>query len=581
MWNLNRMRKSAGNICLVLFIAFLFSITVAPFTMIGSAEASYPTVTVVEKNSNGQWVEGNDKTIQVNNNGYYHLLIDLAVNPLSPINFNELRIDFDNGGGKVVSVYANNTPDSVYYNTYSKVYSIVYDAPSDFKNPVYNVVYGKVYVGSTSLYSVILTLNPQPPSTPSTPDPVIPKVETKTTTTDTGVVTQIGDAATVAVDTTKLTDLINSDKPVIIEVPVNTVASTIKVEMTASLFNASADKQKEITIKTDDVQFVIPPAAFKVKALDDMIKADPTTKVTLNVKEVTPASISLADKMGTPANANLKAVGKVFDFELMAKSSTSESRISEFGKKLRVAIPYTDGDITGIKEDSLGAYRVTATGLQFLGGDVDKAKNQVWFETGSFSNYTLMAKLAAFGDIMGHWAKTDIELLAEKGIVKGVSENSFAPAATITRAEFAALLVRALNLTDAKPATATFKDIKSTAWYYGAVEAAAAKGLVTGYNGNFNPAGKITRQEMAVMIARALKVGGKNVTLTSSETAQQLSKFSDKQQIAGWAQDSVAIAVKEKVVNGRTANTFVASANANRAEGTVMIKRVLEGLGKL
>ncbi|MFZ3171026.1 MAG: hypothetical protein WA118_03455 [Carboxydocellales bacterium] len=191
-----------------------------------------------------------------------------------------------------------------------------------------------------------MNLQPEPPSTggssggsTTTPEPA---TTTTTTTTDTGVVTVTAGNAIVAVDTTLLTAMINSDKPVVIEVPANTVASTIKVEMAASLLNASADKQKEITIKTDDVQFVIPPAAFDVKALQDMLKADPNTKITLSVKEVTPASISLADKMGTPANANLKAIGKVFDFELMAKSSTSESKISEFGKKLRVAIPYRD-----------------------------------------------------------------------------------------------------------------------------------------------------------------------------------------------------------------------------------------------
>jgi hypothetical protein len=168
-------------------------------------------------------------------------------------------------------------------------------------------------------------------------------------------------------------------------------------------------------------------------------------------------------------------------------------------------------------------------------------------------------------------------LLVDKGIVKGIAANKFAPDATITRAQFATLLVKALGLADVKPAQATFKDVKAGAWYYGTVEAAAANGLVAGSKGSFNPEGKITRQEMAVMIANALKVGGKNVTADSTE----LAKFSDKSQIASWAQSSVAVAVKEGIITGRTADTVVPEVNATRAEGTVMIKKVLGSLGKL
>jgi len=79
------------------------------------------------------------------------------------------------------------------------------------------------------------------------------------------------------------------------------------------------------------------------------------------------------------------------------------------------------------------------------------------------------------------------------------------------------------------------------------------------------------------MVANALKVGGKDV---SADTAE-LDKFSDKSEIANWAQSSVAVAVKEGIITGRTATTVVPKANATRAEGTVMIKKVLSSLGEL
>lgn len=517
MWKFTRTRYTAGNICLVLFTAFLFTILVSPFAMVGNAEAALVGT-------------GNAKVTAYETDvdyDEYALLVQLAVSPLT--DFDSIKIDFTGANG-VISVYGGDFNKTYVNNSvYGAVYSLVYDVPSTFSVPVSNQVYGKVYVDGEYLYEVIITLSSPPPNG--------------------------GGGGT--------------------SVPVTNGG----VEKPASDLVGSG--AKEVSIKTGNISFVVPAGALNVPQLAELLKEDPNAKVTFTVKEVTPASVNLSDKMGKPEFANLKAIGKVFDFTIIAKSGDEEIKISNFGKKLKVAIPYSDSDLGGISENSLGAYRITVNGLVFLGGEVDKDKNLVWFETDSFSNYTLMAKVAAFADIMDHWAKNDIELMAEKGIVKGMTDNLFAPNANITRAQFATLLVKALGLTEVKPAVGTFKDVNSNAWYYSTVETAAANGIAAGFDGKFNPEGKITRQEMAVMIAKALKIGGKTVTLNSAEVDQLLNKFSDRQEIAAWAKDSVAVAVKEGIINGRTENTFVAKANATRAEGTVMLKKNLGSLGKL
>lgn len=576
MWNFTRSRQTAGNICLILFTAFLLTILVAPFSMVGSAEAS---ITPVQQSGVG-YVESDTVTVDGTDAGY-NLLVKLAAeNPLTAMTHSlSIKLVKD---GSVISVIYGDDASYVGDSVYGAVYSMVYLAPANFTHST-TQVYGYVYWNDILLNTVILTLNPPPPDagpvddgSPSPSGGGSTPTETVTDT-PTGIVSveKADDGqttATVEVDTTKVEALINSSQEVVIEaVPTGTTADTVKVELAATIMDSLAEKSKDLSIKTDEVQFVIPPAALDVAALKDLVKADPTTKITLTVTEVkqTPA---------VTANANLQPVGKVFNFELLAKSSSgSESKISTFAKALKVAIPYTVSDLNGVNENRLGAYRVTVNGLVFLGGEVDTAKKIVWFETGSFSEYTLMAKIAAFADIVKHWAKADIEVLVEKGIVKGVSASNFAPDSSITRAQFATLLVKALGLADVKPAKATFKDVKAGAWYYGTVEAAAAKGLVAGFNGSFNPEGKITRQEMAVMVAKALEVGGKKVSADTS----LLSKFSDKGDIAVWAQSSLAVAVKEGIITGRTATTVVSKANATRAEGTVMIKKVLSSLGKL
>jgi hypothetical protein len=201
---------------------------------------------------------------------------------------------------------------------------------------------------------------------------------------------------------------------------------------------------------------------------------------------------------------------------------------------------------------------------------------------GSSTPVTPAPTTSTYSDIANHWAKADIEQLAKLGIVKGMSDGKFAPDATITRAQFAAFLIRALGLSESKSSKATYTDVATTAWYFGVVEAANANGLVKGLpNGKFNPNGNISRQEMAVMVSRALKVAGKTTTLTTKEIEEQLAKFNDKGQIANWASESVALAADQEIVNGRTSTTFVPTSNATRAEGVVMIKRVMGNLGKL
>lgn len=528
MWNFTRTRTTAGNICLVLFTAFLFTILVSPFAMVGNAEAALV-------GTGNEKVTAYETDLEYDD---YAFLVQLAVNdPLT--DFDSIRVDFVDKDGVIFSVYGGDFSKTYVTNSvYGAVYQLVYDVPATFSVPVSNQVYGTVYVDSIPLYNVIISLSTPPDESGDDDD-------------DDGG----GGGSPGSPDTT--------------------------VKVVKPVSDLVGSKAKEVSIKVGKISFVVPAGALDVKELADIIKADPNAKVSFNVKEVTPESVKLADKMGKTEFGNLKALGKVFDFEIIVLSGDNEVKISKFNKKLKVAIPYNDADLGGVKETRLIAARVTANGLVLLGGDVDTDNNLVWFETDSFSNYTLMLRTVAFADIMSHWAKNDIELLSDNGIVKGMDYTMFAPDASITRAQFATLLVKALGLNEVKPATGTFKDVASTAWYYGTVETAAANGIVAGFNGSFNPDGKISRQEMAVMIAKALNVGGKSTSLTSEEAAQLLSKFSDSKQIAAWAKEGVAAAVKEGIITGRTADTFVGMANATRAEGTVMIKKNLDSLGKL
>jgi hypothetical protein len=189
------------------------------------------------------------------------------------------------------------------------------------------------------------------------------------------------------------------------------------------------------------------------------------------------------------------------------------------------------------------------------------------------SIYAVIEHSKSFSDLTGHWSKRDVELMANKFIVRGVTEDRFAPDQNITRAEFAALLVRALGLTE--KAAAAFQDVAAGDWFAGAVGAAADAGLVTGFtDGSFKPHEKITREQMAAMVTRALKFAGYEATADASV----LARYADADSVSQWAAAAMSQAVNEGIVTGTSATTLSPKALATRAEAAVMVKRMMQVL---
>lgn len=127
------------------------------------------------------------------------------------------------------------------------------------------------------------------------------------------------------------------------------------------------------------------------------------------------------------------------------------------------------------------------------------------FKRNGNSIYAVINHEKTFSDIGSHWAKEDIELLASKLIINGISDELFAPDESLTRAQFAALLVRSLGIVRDETSDPSFHDVSSDAWYADAVAIASKAGLVTGYaDGSFRPDERISREQITVMLARHL-----------------------------------------------------------------------------
>ena len=124
-----------------------------------------------------------------------------------------------------------------------------------------------------------------------------------------------------------------------------------------------------------------------------------------------------------------------------------------------------------------------------------------------FSLLLLVPSQAAvtFSDLPGdYWAKEAVEQIASLGVLTGYPDGTFRPNAPITRAEFAAILVKLKSPGALKPAgEASFSDVTGESWASGYMEKAAALGLITGYpDGTFRPTVKIDRVDAVVILTR-------------------------------------------------------------------------------
>ena len=175
---------------------------------------------------------------------------------------------------------------------------------------------------------------------------------------------------------------------------------------------------------------------------------------------------------------------------------------------------------------------------------------------------------SGFIDISGHWAKDDIEAMAAKGIVSGVTETTFEPDRSITRAEFATLICKALGITAVN--FGVFVDVAVEEWYFPYVNAAASAGLIMGYDGYFRPDNLITRQEIAVILSKAYAFRG------YAPKTGGIDRFSDKESIADWAYSSVDTAATAGLIFGLTQDTFGPSEYTTRAQAVSVLKRLLD-----
>ena len=176
-----------------------------------------------------------------------------------------------------------------------------------------------------------------------------------------------------------------------------------------------------------------------------------------------------------------------------------------------------------------------------------------------------------FADIRNHPSQTAIETLAARGIINGKSESAFDPDSTMTRAEFATIVTRALGIPQA--GDAAFADVRESDWFYGFVNTAYAYGIVKGVSDTeFRPNGTITREEAAVMVARAARLAGMDTAV--GDPTNTLCLFTDYPTVSAWATESLAFCYHSGILSD-TAMEILPKTPIRRAEIAQMLFEML------
>lgn len=174
-----------------------------------------------------------------------------------------------------------------------------------------------------------------------------------------------------------------------------------------------------------------------------------------------------------------------------------------------------------------------------------------------------------FSDIAGHWAEPEIGKAVEKGIVKGYPDGTFKPDKSVTRAEFAVMLMHAIEPTE-DVAPLTFKDKNQIpSWAADEVAQAVELGIIKGYDdGTFRPNKTINHAEMLAMVVRA-----SNRTIPNPPPAPG---YADDAEVPGWAKGTTYVARQHSLLGGTQDNKFRPLADSTRAESVTAIVRMLD-----
>lgn len=194
-----------------------------------------------------------------------------------------------------------------------------------------------------------------------------------------------------------------------------------------------------------------------------------------------------------------------------------------------------------------------------------------------------------FFDTKGHWAETEIDMLAQKNIINGVGDGYFAPDSVVTRAQYLKMIMEATGILPVECGESGCLDISSSEWYSAYLNSAMQKGLIpqdmilnydssvvdgtVKYTGAFAGDLSITREEMA-FITMSMYQYTLNANTMKNLNTENTVEFEDNEEISPWAITGVNLAAANGIINGNDGR-FDPQGSTTRAQAAAVILRVM------
>ncbi|SFF13777.1 S-layer homology domain-containing protein [Paenibacillus algorifonticola] len=379
--------------------------------------------------------------------------------------------------------------------------------------------------------------------------------------------------ATVTLENDKIIQKLESESNREVTIPYTEAADSVNSLLNGQLLKVMTDKTATLEIQTASASYAFPASLIPVDAIAKELGAQNSLKDIIFSITIAKSAKAESDQVYAAASGQgMEIAASPLEFHITASYGGKQTAVSFFNGYVQMTIPMPEGAnanriTTGVVLHSDGQLYHVPTNITTLNGKYYAVINSL-----TNSTYSIIWHPREMQDLEQHWSRNEVNDLASRMVVQGTSETAFSPDASITRAEFAAIIVRGLGLRPAAlQGQSKFSDVQAGSWYAGYVETAAAYGLITGYaDGTFGALKTITREEAIAIIARAVAY----TKLSASGSLDKLSAFADQNEISSWAKDAMAAAVELQIVTGNSGQLHPQD-DITRAEAAALIRRLL------
>lgn len=391
---------------------------------------------------------------------------------------------------------------------------------------------------------------------------------------------------TIAVNAEAIAQKLNSESQgSVITIPVSggdsENAGAIIGELNGQTVRLMEDKQAVLVLQTDTATYTLPAQQIQINNLAQQLGLSSNAslesiKLQVEIARLSNTTLQAAELAARQGRYTL--LGSPVEFNVTATYDGKNIAVDQFNSYVErtIALPANIDPsqiTTGIVLESDGSVRHVPTKITQVNGVYHAQINSL-----TNSAYSVIYHPQAFADVANHWSKTEVNDMGSRMIVSGVSNNTFEPDRSITRAEFAAVVVRALGLKPGEGSN-SFSDVSDSDWYADVVKTASSYSLIGGYeDGTFRPLERVTRQEAMALIARGMKVTGLDSQVPAN-AVQQLSSYTDATEVASWAREAAAASIHTGLVTGRGSNTIAPQQSITRAETAAILRRLLQQSG--